>query len=465
MKRLLIITTNYPPNLSIGTQRILRICKYLDPSEWAVAVLTLKENYYPLPPGRAENGKLSYLDRVTVYRTHKFDLVFFLLNFRHAIRSRLKRGSVKQARPVFRLADSGDSEGAPRPEVAKWQGGWWQNLKDFITDIFQFPDKHVTWLPLAVLKGYRIIKKERVEVIFSSSPSHSLHLISTILKILTGKKLVVDFRDPWARSPWEAAERTLNAFERWKHRRIIGFERWVVSKADQVTLITRQMQQDFVRSYPDLPADKFKFFSNGYDPESVSPAAPGGDQPGAKAGKVTFIHAGSLYKFRDPTPILYAVKNLAERGEIEREKILFQFIGGVTADLAHVPPLAKELGIEDVVHFLPRVSYPKVMEMMAESQVLILLQPLTKLQLPGKFFDYLCLGKPIFAVAEKESATAAAVEEGFGVFADYNDVRDVEKGILFLYHHPQYNLDFIREHRQRFDMSKSIETFREILEL
>lgn len=465
MKRLLIISTNYPPNLSIGTQRILRICKYLDSSQWAISVLTLKENYYPLPPGRTENGKLSYLDRVTVYRTHKLDLVFFLLNLRESIRARFKRSAAVSPAPRPRKpADSGDNEGAPAPAAAKWQGGPWQNIKDFFTEIFQFPDKHVTWLPLAVLQGYRIIKKERVEAIFSSSPSHSLHLVSAILKTLTGTKLVIDFRDPWARSPWEEAEHTLNAFERWKHRMNTRLERWVVGKADQVTLITRQMQQEFIRSYPALPAEKFKFFSNGYDPEGVQPDMPGEAQTGAAPGKVVFIHAGSLYKFRDPTPILYALKNLAGRGEVDRGKILFQFIGGVAADLAHVPSLVNQLNIQDMVQFIPRVSHQKVMEMMAQSQALILLQPVTKLQLPGKFFDYLCLGKPIFAVAEKDSATEAVVQDGFGVFADYNDVSDVEKGILFLYQHPQYNRDFIRENRKRFDMSKTIETFREILE-
>lgn len=461
MKRLLIISTNFPPSISIGTQRITRICKYLNPGKWSITVLTLKEQYYPVPKNRAMNGKPAFLEKLKVYRTHKLDVVLFLLNLREKLRS--KKG--KNSRPDFRReteeSDSPSRGNAPQPGKKR---GRWQAAKDFFTDLFQFPDKHVTWLPLAVWRGLSIIRRDQIDVIFSSSPSHSLHLISTMLKVLTGKKLVIDFRDPWARSAWEREERVANAFERWKHRRIIKMEKWVVSKADEVILVTREMRNEFVKSYPQLPAHKFNFFPNGYDPENVLSSNPPAAMNGAKLPRVTFIHAGSLYKFRDPTPILYAIKKLLEEEAVERDKIVVKFIGGITPELLHIPALAAEMGIDDVVQFHPPVSYQKVMEMMAESEVLILLQPLTKLQLPGKFFDYLCLGKPILAVAEKDSATEHIVSEGYGVFADFNDVNNVAKGILYLYNHPYYKLEYIRENRAVFDMSKSIETFMAILD-
>lgn len=415
MKRLLIISTNFPPSISIGTQRITRICKYLNPGKWSISVLTLKEQYYPVPKNRAMNGKPAFMEKLKIYRTHKLDIVFFLLSLREKLRSKKNNDS----RPDFRReTDEGESPFRNNSQSGK-KRGLWQTIKDFFTDIFQFPDKHVTWLPLAVWRGLRIVRRDKIDVIFSSSPSHSLHLISTILKVLTGKKLVIDFRDPWARSAWEQEERNANAYERWKHRRVIKMEKWVVSKADEVILVTREMRNEFVKSYPELPAHKFNFFPNGYDPENVlssdSPAATNG----AKLPKVTFIHAGSLYKFRDPTPILYAIKKLLEEGSVERDRMVIKFIGGITPELRHIPGLATEMGINDVVQFHPPVSYQKVMEMMAESEVLILLQPLTKLQLPGKFFDYLCLGKPILAVAEKDSATEHVVSEGYGVFCGF----------------------------------------------
>lgn len=461
MKRLLIISTNFPPSVSIGTQRITRLCKYLDASRWSISVLTLKEKYYPVPPNRADNARPEFMDNLKIYRTEKLDLVFFLLNLREKFRAKSgKKPGANSSRPAP------DEEGSPAPRSAaagQSKKGLWKSLKDFFTDIFQFPDKQITWLPLAVWQGLKIIRRDKIDVIFSSSPSHSLHLISTILKVLSGKKLVIDFRDPWARDPWRDEARGDNAYENWKLRRVIRMEKWVVSKADEVILITREMRNDYVRSYPQLPSHKFNYFPNGYDPENAQFSGSLGAN-GSRPSKVVFIHAGTLYKFRDPTPILYAVRNLLEAGAIERDKVVFQFIGGITSHLKHIPALAANLQVDGVVQFLPPVSYQKVMEMMAESHVLILLQPITKLQLPGKFFDYLCLGKPIFAVAEKDSATESMVQDGYGIFADFNDVKDVEKAILYLYQHPYYNIDFIRENRDTFDMSKSIEKFMAILD-
>jgi glycosyltransferase involved in cell wall biosynthesis len=462
MKRLLIISANFPPSVSIGTRRIIRLCKYLDSSRWSVSVLTLKEKYYPVPPNGVKNGRPKLLENVNVYRTEKLDLVFLLLNWRDKIRAKLRKNNQPvSSHPAEQENVSPAQQNTPGSSSKK---GLWQSLKDFFTDIFQFPDKHISWLPLAVWKGWKIIRRDKIDVVFSSSPSHSVHLISTILKVLTRKKLVIDFRDPWARSTWEEEERVDNTYERWKHGRITRMEKWVVSQADEVILVTREMRNDFVRSYPQLPPHKFNYFPNGYDPENVLSLTPALNSNGVKPSKTVFVHAGSLYKFRDPTPILYALKNLLESGAIETDKIVFQFIGVITSHLAHIPALAEKLQINDVVQFLPPVSYQKAMEYMAESHVLILLQPLTKLQLPGKFFDYLCLGKPVLAVAEKDSATERIVKDGYGVFADFNNVKDVEKAILFLYQHPYYNIEFIRENRNVFDMSKSIENFMAILD-
>lgn len=462
MKRLLILTTNFPPSTSIGTQRIIRICKYLDPSQWSISVLTLKEAYYPDAKHGSDGGLLEAFKRLHVYRTHKCDLVFYLLCLRETMRACLLP-SASQKPVTVRPARKEEAEGGePLPSMTSPRG-FWQRVKDFCTDMFQFPDRHITWLPFAVWRGYRVIKREGVEVIFSSSPPHSLHIIAAMLKMLTGAKLVVDFRDPWARSPWHDEVRSLNGFERWKHRRIQKFERWVVRQADTVVLITREMRDDFVTYYSDLPAYKFQFFPNGYDPENLRYARAHTSCNDHKPSKVTFIHAGSLYKYRDPSPILHALENLFVRGDIDKDRLSLLFIGTITGELSAIPDLVKKQNIRDLVTFLPPVSYQKVMEYMAQSQVLMLLQPVTKLQLPGKFFDYLCLGKPIFAVGEKDSAVEHTIGEGYGIFADYNDVTDVEKALLFLYHNPTYNLEFIQKNRRIFDMSQSIQTFSTLL--
>lgn len=467
MKRLLIVTTNFPPSRSIGTQRILRIGKFLDRTNWQISVLTLKEKYYPEFDGGAADLP-DYLRDVRVTRTGKLDWVHFLLNLRRVVQKDAlqKSGGGGANHPGGKngriSADHLQNVGYnPAEMLAK--RSWWQVIKDFVTDLGQFPDKHITWLPLAVWRGYRLIKKQKIDVIFSSSPPHSLHLMTALLKKLTGVRLIIDFRDPWARSPWHDSERTANRFEKWKHHKIVDLERWVINQADRVILITEEMRQDFVRNYPDIPAEKFHLFNNGFDPENLPENLNGAIKIEEQRDRVRFIHAGSLYKHRDPLPILQALQNLLESGRIPREKIEFLFVGAVTEHQQHTKALSHQMGLDDVVRYISKVSYHKSLEYMANSDVLILLQPVTKLQLPGKFYDYICWDKPILAVAEEDSATKNIVNDRFGLFVNFNDVHDIERGIAFLYENPRYLVDKIRENRHAFNMSNAIRKFDEII--
>jgi glycosyltransferase involved in cell wall biosynthesis len=471
MKKLLIVTTNFPPSKSIGTQRVLRILKYLDRSKWDVTVLTLKEHYYPEYTGKPEPLP-EFLNDVKIYRTGKIDLVFYLLNLRKRL---FKSGSGATEKPSENKVNVTKKVPQNGKEKLNIEVGWkpaeqlakrskWQVVKDFFTDIFQFPDKHITMLPLAVWRGYRIIRKHKIDVVFSTSPPHSLHLISGLLKKLTGVKMVIDFRDPWARSPWHDEERTANRFETWKHNKIVAFERWVVKNADRVVLITKEMYEDFRGFYSDLPSEKFALFNNGFDPENLKLFETSQINVSGDKEKIRFIHAGSLYKHRDPTPILLALKNLLDKGEIDRDRIEFIFLGAVTDHQKHTKALSEQLGLSDVVKFISKVSYVESLAYMAQSDILILLQPVTKLQLPGKFYDYICWDKPIFAVAEEGSATKNAVVDQFGIFSNFNDIGDIEKGIRFLYENPTYLIEQIRENRNFYNMEKSISRFTALLE-
>ena len=226
MKHLLIITNNYPPSKTIGTQRILRICKFLDRTKWNISVLTLKENYYPFPEFNWDDPQYRFLKDISVYRTHRFDLVNLLIDFRDRLRAKKVKQNSTPSKAVANQNGAIKQQTDDYRPAAK-NGSAWQTIKDMVTDMMQFPDSNITWLPVAVWKGRKIIKKNKVDVIFSTSPHHSLHLITAILKMLSGKKLIIDFRDPWARSPWHEKIRVASAFERWKHRRIISMEKSV----------------------------------------------------------------------------------------------------------------------------------------------------------------------------------------------------------------------------------------------
>lgn len=71
-------------------------------------------------------------------------------------------------------------------------GSW--RLTVYFENLFFIPDLFITWVPSALFEAYRLIREEKVDVILTTSPPESLHLIGMVLKELTGVTWIADFR-------------------------------------------------------------------------------------------------------------------------------------------------------------------------------------------------------------------------------------------------------------------------------
>ena len=194
MKNLLIVTTKFPPSPSIGTQRVVRMCKFLNRLQWNVNVLTLSEKYYDQQLISGESSNKNPLEKILVTRTGKIDLGRYLSHLKSIFRKSLDNNDKHQQKKIV--------EDNNKPD-AKKESSLKKRLKALFAELTEFPDKEIGWLPFAVFQGCRIIRKNRITCLFSTSPPHSNHILTTVLKKLTGIKLVVDFRDPWSRSVWK----------------------------------------------------------------------------------------------------------------------------------------------------------------------------------------------------------------------------------------------------------------------
>lgn len=449
-KKIMIVTTNFPPSTSIGTQRILKVCKFLSKSTWEVHALTLKEKFFDSRLHREDRYINNILHEIKVVRTSKVDINSMLVKLKTRIFPKKNRAKTSP----LSLISKTENTNSKKPI---------RFFKELV-DLLEFPDQEIAWVPFAIASGYRIIKKNKIDVIFSSSPRHSCHLTTMILKYITGKKLIIEFRDPWARSPWHETQINQNAVERIKHKCIQFLEKRVVQSADRVILVTNAMQKDFQAYYKTVRADKFSVFYNGYDSD-VKPAVENRSVKKEKTDKPTvFSHIGSLYKERNPEPILRAVKQLVDKNPALRKKLYFQFIGGVTNDLSHVRHYPEEYAIKDIVTFVPKVSFLRSLEYMTTSDILILLQPVTKLQLPAKFFDYINMRKIVLAVGEKNSEVEHIVSNRFGIFADYNDTEDIANAIKAILHSTDKIKVSMIASRPLYSFQSSFKNFEKIIE-
>ena len=200
------------------------------------------------------------------------------------------------------------------------KSGWYQNLKDSVTSLFDIPDGEIGWFLPAVMAGIRAVKQEGIDAIYATGKPWTAHLIGTALRICTGKPLVVDFRDPWLTNPFR------DGSSPFRNRLEAYLERKVVEKADLVVTNTVALRDEFFQRFPQCSRDKFIALPNGFDPDDFAGVIPNGTK---RKERLVITHTGFLYGRRDPRCFLEALELLLANERVDRNKIEVVFVGSV----------------------------------------------------------------------------------------------------------------------------------------
>ena len=181
---------------------------------------------------------------------------------------------------------------------AKQKKGFLKNLKDLISLVLCFPDFARPWLFPAIIQGIKIIRKHKIDVIFSTGMPWTSLIIGYFLKTFTGKKLVIDFRDPWVDNPFIKKGKLEKFLDR-------KWESLVVKKADLIIANTNALKQEMENRYRRFK-EKITIVPNGYDIIDFQ------NIPKTKLPEDKFFicHAGFLYLKRDPISVLKALEIL-----------------------------------------------------------------------------------------------------------------------------------------------------------
>jgi len=286
-------------------------------------------------------------------------------------------------------------------------------------------DSEIGWFLPAVFTGAKVINRNRPDLIFSSAPPFTCHLVAAWLAWRHGIRWVADFRDPWARSPWKRADMT----DSWKLRFREWLERLVIERADAVVLNTPLLREEFATYYGPQLARKFHTVTNGYDAELLTPFL----RPVLRrSSRLVLTHAGSLYRQRDPRPLVQALASAIGKGRIAADTVELHFVGTVSPEF-QLAETVRSLEMGNSVRLTPPVPHERCMQYLLESDVLIVIQPGTRLQVPVKLYEYLPFRKPILALAPAGALSAIAEESGLGVVVEPNDVAAIEDAICQLY--------------------------------
>jgi hypothetical protein len=225
------------------------------------------------------------------------------------------------------------------------------------------------------------------------------------LKRLTGKPLVLDFRDPWIANPIFLLK---TPFIRSLESRM---ERKVVKMTDHIIANTHELKQDFLQRYPMLSADKVSVIPNGFEEYTRSQEH--------RNTALTLTYAGALH-FRNPRFLFQAAINLIEKKQIPQNELQIVFLGKISTQQ---DPLLEEVLrhplLQNVVEVLPRLPYQEAAQYQSRSDVLFLIQTDYPLQIPRKLYEYIAFKKPILGITNTPGATARVIRENdLGIVAE-----------------------------------------------
>jgi len=283
----------------------------------------------------------------------------------------------------------------PDPFVTRpRQGSGWQ-IERFIRKFLLPGVTGTQWAVQAYRTSIKFLSKHpgRRITILSSYPPLGTHLAAFLLARKTHCPWIADFRDPLGDNPGSG---DIHDFQRRIYRRL---ERLFVTRAASIIANTDEAEARLKSVYPSRARDVHLIW-NGFDPEQRLLPLPLPDRPYR-----VFSHVGELYEGRSITSLLESLKRLIDSGKLNAREIRIRLVGGARStslpDPIFLEAAAKAGWLDLVPH---HVSQEEAHLIMQTSDGLLLIQPHSTLQVPGKLYEYLQIGRPILAFVPPESS-------------------------------------------------------------
>lgn len=281
------------------------------------------------------------------------------------------------------------------------------------------PDRWQSWVISGVISGLKQINSKKPAVIISTYPIATAHLIGYILHKLTGIPWVADFRDPMAQENYPSNP--------WVKKAFTFIEKKALKHSCLALFTSPSCKLYYQKKYPNINSSKYHLLYNGFFEEFHNTRS---------ASKISsqefiFLHSGILdLEDRNPSQIFHAVKQLNETYPSLLKQVKFVFRGAGNEYFFN--NLCKELQIEHLVVFKPKVNFNAALDEIYQSSHLFLMQGSScNAQIPSKLFEYIAARKPIIALADKQGDTYRLLKDlDLGAFGDINSIESIAE-LLF----------------------------------
>ncbi len=282
----------------------------------------------------------------------------------------------------------------------------------YIRANYFIPDSRKFWIKSSVKKLTSFVQENDIDIMITTGPPHSLHLIGAEIKKRTGLKWLADFRDPWTNIDYFHSL-PLTKKSREKHYQM---ETMVLKKADAVTVVGNSMKKEFSDRN-----DQVHVLTNGFDGDTKS-------KESLLDKKFSICHIGMMNADRNPKILWRAIRELIDESEDFRKDLVVKLIGNCDRE---VYESVSEWKLKHHVSFVAYVPHKDVLNFQRSSQILLLAVnnvPSAKSLITGKIFEYLQSQRPVIGIGPVDGDLADILNETqAGQIIDFEDVKGLKE--------------------------------------
>jgi len=405
LKKILIISYYWPPAGGPGVQRWLKFVKYLPDFGWEPTVFIPENPSYPIVDETLQKDVPKNLKMIKTKIWEPYQLA-----------EKFGKDNKKFKAGQF---DVGENQ------------SWKAKLSIFVRGNFFIPDARVFWVKPSVEFLEKYLKVNHYDVLVTTGPPHSLHLIGLGLKKkFPDLKWIADFRDPWTEISYYKHLKLTKIADK-KHRKL---ESEVFKNAD-ITLATSYTDAENFRK---KGANAF-CITNGFDVDASTTLSMTEENSKTlplsnSTTKFTLSYIGVLEQLRNPDILWETLNDLVEENADFKRDFELKFVGRLD------DKILQKIESSVLKNNLTNLGYQThdiALKHMQDSSVLLMTnfpQESSKGIIPGKIFEYLATGKTILSFGPKDADVEKILNETkAGKHFGYDEKENLKNFILESY--------------------------------
>ena len=403
--KILIISYYWPPAGGPGVQRWLKFVKYLPDFGWEPTVFIPENPSYPIVDETLQKDVPKNLKMIKTKIWEPYQLA-----------EKFGKDNKKFKAGQF---DVGENQ------------SWKAKLSIFVRGNFFIPDARVFWVKPSVEFLEKYLKVNHYDVLVTTGPPHSLHLIGLNLKKkLPNLKWIADFRDPWTEISYYKHLKLTKIADK-KHRKL---ESEVFKNAD-ITLATSYTDAENFRK---KGANAF-CITNGFDVDASTTLSMTEENSKTlplsnSTTKFTLSYIGVLEQLRNPEILWETLNDLVQENADFKRDFELKFVGRLDDKILQK---IESSALKNNLTNLGYQTHDVALKHMQDSSVLLMTnfpQESSKGIIPGKIFEYLATGKTILSFGPKDADVEKILNETkAGKHFGYDEKENLKNFILESY--------------------------------